>query len=260
MKTILDMPASEYHAHEAVSNSLISKILKSPAHARAYLDGATDEQTPAMAFGTAFHMAVLEPVRFAESYSVFDMDGRTKEGKAAKQAMLDSGQTIISATDWDTIQGMCVSILRNPTASSLLTDGVSESSYFWTDKDTGLECKCRPDFQSNGTPYIVDLKSTEDASPAGFARSIAAYGYHRQAAHYMAGTGAEKFYFVAVEKKAPFAVAVYELDALALDQGWREVRRALDYWKDCTTAQMFPGYQEEIVTLGLPTWAMKEDV
>jgi hypothetical protein len=76
----------------------------------------------------------------------------------------------------------------------------------------------------------------------------------------MAGTGAEKFYFVAVEKKAPFAVAVYELDALALDQGWREVRRALDYWKDCTTAQMFPGYQEEIVTLGLPTWAMKEDV
>jgi hypothetical protein len=53
---------------------------------------------------------------------------------------------------------------------------------------------------------------------------------------------------------------VYELDALALDQGWREVRRALDYWSDCTTAQMFPGYQEDIVTLSLPNWAMKEDV
>ena len=251
------MESAAYHAHKAVSNSLISKILKSPAHARAYLDGTTNEQTPAMVFGTAFHMAVLEPLKFNGQYSVFDMDGRTKEGKAAKQAMLDAGQTIISSADWDTIQGMCASILRHPIASALLTDGVSELSYFWTDEDTGIECKCRPD-SING--HIVDLKSTEDASPEGFSRSVAGYGYHRQAAHYMAGTGADSFYFVAVEKKAPFAVAVYELDALALDQGRRDVRRALDYWKDCTTADMFPGYQEEIVTLGLPMWAIKEDI
>ncbi len=258
MSEILRIPAAEYHAIAAVSNSLISRILKSPAHARAYLDGATDEQTPAMAFGTAFHMAALELEKFYADYALFEMDGRTKEGKAAKQAIIDAGQTIISKSDYDTIEGMCAAIMQHPTASALLEGGEAESSYIWTDHDTGLDCKCRPD--SIKGHVIVDLKSTEDASPAGFARSVAAYGYHRQAAHYMAGTQAEHFYFVAVEKKAPFAVAVYELDALALDQGWREVRRALDYWNDCTTAQMFPGYQEEIVTLGLPTWAMKEDV
>ena len=79
---------------------------------------------------------------------------------------------------------------------------------------TGLQCKCRPDWISADGGILVDLKTTEDASPREFQRSIAKWRYHVQAGWYMAGieaaygTRPSGFIFIAVEKKPPFAVGV----------------------------------------------------
>lgn len=254
--TIKQMTNAEYHADPAISNSLISKILKSPAHAKAYLEFG-QEQTAAMAFGSAFHCQVLEPDKFNDEYAVFEGDKRTKEGKAKFQELTDAGKTIITQKDYDTIWAMNQSIYSNDEARALLAQGVAEQSVFWTDKATGLECKCRPDWWDEKT--IVDLKSCDDASPAGFARSVVQYGYHRQAAHYLAGTGAERFVFIAVEKSAPYAIGVYVLDDAALDEGWFKVVHALGYWAACKETGFYPAYQDEIVTLSLPAWAITGD-
>jgi hypothetical protein len=56
----LDMPAEKYHAVDALSKSMMTKILKSPAHYRAALD-EHQEPTKSMQMGTAIHTAVLEP-------------------------------------------------------------------------------------------------------------------------------------------------------------------------------------------------------
>jgi len=247
---------AEYHDHEAISNSLITKILKSPAHAKAYLDGFK-ETTPAMAFGSAFHSCVLEPEKFNEDYAVFEGDKRKKEDKARFEEMVASGKTIITADDFNTITNMATAINDHDIARALLANGLPEQSVFWTDKITGMECKCRPDWWDNDT--LVDLKTTDDASPSGFARSVATYGYHTQAAHYMAGTGASRFVFIAVEKKPPYAIGVYVLDDVALDEGWRKVVHAIGYWKACCEIGTYPSYQDEIVTLSLPRWAITGD-
>lgn len=255
MNIIHDMPNAEYHAHSAVSKSLLDKIAKTPAHARAYLDGQREQPTAAMNFGTALHTCVLEPQRFAEEYVVFEGDRRTKEGKARYEEIQSRGASIISLADADAISAMTMAVRNHPIANALLQDGIAEASVFWKHPPTGLECKCRPDWWRQADSTVVDLKTCEDASPAGFARSVAQYRYHVQAAHYMVGTQAKRFMFIAIEKKAPYAVAVYELDTDALTIGHQARDRDLERFASCVEFNLWPGYPAEIQTIALPKWA-----
>lgn len=249
-----NLPSADYHAHPAISKSLLDKVAKSPLHAKAYLDGAVEPPTAAMQFGTALHTAVLEPDRYAAEYAFWEGDRRTKDGKAAYEALLASGKSIISRDDNDVISAMSVSIRQHPVAGSLLTGGLVEHSVFWQHKNVA-ECKARPDYWLKDAGIVVDLKTTEDASPAGFARSIAAYRYHVQAVHYLAGTQAGRFIFIAIEKKAPYAVGVYELDADALALGHALRERDIEQYVSCAEFDTWPGYSPEIQTITLPKWA-----
>lgn len=69
---LLSMAAEEYHRNkDAVGHSSLVRIMRSPAHFQEYVTHPP-EPTPAMAFGTAVHSAVLEPAAFASDYAVFD--------------------------------------------------------------------------------------------------------------------------------------------------------------------------------------------
>ena len=101
----------------------------------------------------------------------------------------------------------------------------------------------------------MDLKTTTDASPKGFAKSVASFRYHVQAAHYLAAGLFDKFIFIAVEKEAPYAVACYELDADALTEGQRLRGRDLQRIANCRAMAAWPGYGDELQTISLPGWA-----
>jgi exodeoxyribonuclease VIII len=107
---------------------------------------------------------------------------------------------------------------------------------------------------------LVDLKTTEDASPRGFAKSIAQWRYQVQAAWYMdgveqaTGTRPEQFLFVCVEKKAPYAVAVYAADAEMIAAGAQTAARDLDVLATCKAANAWPGYSDQIEPISLPPW------
>ncbi len=263
MNIIENMPSADYHAHPAVSNSLLSQVAKSPLHARAYLDGVRQKQTAAMSFGSLFHTLVLEPHLFHAQYATFSGDRRTKEGKALYAEIEASGKTVISVEDNVTAAFMANAINNHPAASALLkregfSKGLAEASVFWTDDEFGVQCKCRPDlWRDDG--IVVDLKTTDDASLDGFSRSIATYRYHVQAAHYMAGTGAKRFVFVAVEKKAPYAVAVYELDAVALEVGRMLRQSDLMTYAECLRSNTWPGYSTDVTPISIPAWAYPKD-
>jgi exodeoxyribonuclease VIII len=114
-----------------------------------------------------------------------------------------------------------------------------------------------------GLPLIVDLKSTEDASAEGFAKSAWNFRYWVQAAWYVDGieqaTGQrpDAFVFAAFEKSAPYACAFYFADEAMLDMGRREYRRLLRVLADCTAADRWPGYTTDVMPLGVPAWALK---
>ena len=99
------------------------------------------------------------------------------------------------------------------------------------------------------------MKTTEDASPRGFQNSLAKFRYHVQAAWYLRGLeGAEEFVFIAVEKKPPYLVAVYQASAAVIAAGVRAADINLSNLSECRKKNHWPGYSEAIETIDLPKW------
>jgi len=264
----LPLDIGDYHRHSAVSKSHLDQIARSPLHYWArYLDPnrVDPESTPAMAIGSALHTHVLELDTWDQRYVTMPegIDRRTKQGKAEWEAFnaASSGRTVLSKTDAELVMRMARAIYAHPAAAFLLQrPGQAEQTYLWTDEATGLECKCRPDWMTTDGQLIVDLKTTEDASPAGFRKSVANFRYHVQAAWYLDGleraTGKrpEQFIFVCVEKKPPHAVAVYAASAEMVATGAITAEADLARLALCKEAGDWPGYSNQIEVIDLPPW------
>lgn len=253
---------ADYHGHSAVSKSHLDKLAKSPAHYwAAYLDPdrVTPEPTLAMVLGTALHTAVLEPELWDATIAVPPQafDRRTKAGKELALAFEQesAGKLVLTPEDGDRIRRMADAVHKHP-ASSFLLDlpGLREASYFWTDEDTGIECKCRPDWHSTDRRLVVDVKTTEDASPRGFQQSVAKWRYHVQSAWYSRPLGAEQFLFICVEKTPPYCVAVYAVTPAMFAAGARVADRDLALLAECRKSGRWPGYSDEIQPIDLPKW------
>ena len=255
----------DYHKGPGTSKSQLDQFAKSPAH---YLASLTTprKETPAMRIGSIFHGLVLEPERVKIAVAP-QCDKRTKEGKATWEAFCieNAGAEIVTADEGEMLNGMVASVRAHPAASRLLSGpGIAEGSCWWHDERSGELCRCRPDFYRQDLGIIVDLKSTEDASPESFARSIAKYGYHRQNAMYVDGvesaTGdfVKGFVFVVTEKAAPYCTAVYSLDMQGVEAGRVEYKRLLLDLADCKAAKKFTGYSDRIETISMPAWSIKE--
>lgn len=176
---------------------------------------------------------------------------------------------VLDGDTWEQVNAMRNAVMDHPMASRLLSaPGRAELSVYWNDPVTGVLCRCRPDFWRDDG-IIVDLKSTEDASPEGFAKSIANWRYDVQDPYYIDGINlmrdqagrhdiakAKAFIFIAVEKKFPHAVGVYMLDNESREVGRAKYRAALDTYAACERDNVFPGYGDKIQTISLPAWQL----
>lgn len=256
---------AEYHAADGISKSDLDLIHKSPAHYKAHYKAARHEDTPALKLGTAIHTLVLEPARFVAEYDFIEGDRRTKAVKDAIKDAEAAGKIILTKEEFDAVSGMRDSFFKNKIAATLIDGATIEHSVF-SELD-GVRVKCRPDGWSTEKGVLFDLKSTEDASPEGFARTVAKYRYHVQDAFYRhvvaSATNCDaddlSFIFIAVEKKPPFAVALYTLDELAKLQGWVSAREDLRTFREASERDNWPGYSPKIETLALPRWAVESD-
>lgn len=221
-----------------------------------------------MRFGTAVHTAVLEPETLTDRYVVVPdgVDRRTKLGKEiweGLQAEAEAkGAALISNDDFQKVLRIQSSSRTHPMSQRLLSEGEAEVSVFWEDEETGVLCKCRPDWLMGGeNPAILDLKTTVDASPNGFMKSAYSYRYHVQAAWYLDGIQAamgvkpDVFMFLAVEKEYPFASAFYYADDAMIEAGRAEYRKLLRLYAECDRTDQWPGYELKLQPLSLPRWA-----
>jgi exodeoxyribonuclease VIII len=273
----LDM--ADYHAdHVHVSRSVLVDLLRSPAHCYAlHYDPARpprEAPTEAMVLGTLTHTATLEPEHFATRHPIAPKcDRRTTIGKAdwaAFCATLEPGQEPADPVQAALAQAMAKSLRANTAIANLLFNpGEAEVSAYWVDEDTGVPCRVRPDWVNfcQAGDILFDVKTTIDASPAGFSKTVVNMAYDFQAAFY--ADGWEKasgrkvlgFVFGAVEKKWPFACAPYMLSEEDLDRARRKYKRALATLAECRASGVWPGYVaagDTVNLLQLPAWATKE--
>lgn len=264
------MPPERYHADPALGNSGISKVLQSPYHywaANINPSRPPSKPSPAMLAGTLAHTMILERDKFAERYIVRP-DGlklSTKDGKAWADAV-PSGVTIIDAEDYSNAEQQMRAVFdQQPDVAEMIVASGSqvEVSAFWTDSETGLACKCRPDAVAvtGGKAVLIDIKTARSVAPRDFSRSIWDFGYHRQAAWYSRGFSAAsgievaQFIFLAVTSAYPFVAAAYVLDDDSLQQGSDECDVALQLLVECHRDNKWPTHMSGIQPIGLPPYA-----
>lgn len=266
---LLDVPAEDYHRRElGVASNSVLKLLrdKSPAHYRAWVDTEDEAETPALLFGRAYHCRVLEPERYGREFVVLPDFGdmRSSKNRAVRDEWLADrpGVTVVAAEDAERIEAMHAALMAHPVAAGIMRAGHSEVTMRWVDEQTGVLCKARADWWVPGK-FFMDLKTTLDASPAGFARSVASFGYHVQHAHYCDGARAcgqpvGNYLILAQEKEPPYVAAVYHIDAAAEVRGFELRERGLQQMADCLRTDTWPGYGTGITELSLPAWALKD--
>ena len=257
----------EYHDRPEIGSSDLKTILNCP---RKYVAETLRAETKSKRRGSLIHTLVLEPDRLHEDYVIVDVGSRNaKKYKEAVEKNSD-GHAVVLAHEVVEAQAIADNVLSSD-AWGMLTRGieprwiVSESSIFW--EEGGVVQKCRPDLlikdaHESGLWTCVDLKTTRDASPAGFAKSVVQYGYDLSAAHYTqgirsAGIEIEAFVLLAVETTEPYVVQGYVLGPDALERG--DYLRSLALQKFARLDEECPeGYcQYPIDDLIMPAWSMR---
>lgn len=289
-KTNITMKTDENEAYHRdltrISKSKLDVIAKSPLHFWAkFLDPNRVPEPPTEwgTTGNAVHTAILEPHKFDRRFVVMPENAPKKPTSAqinAKNPSADTvtaiewyarfheankGKSILSAEDYRDVRGMQDAVFKHPAAMALLVtdDIIAEETIEFDEPHTGEPCKLRRDAFNKRYGLTLDLKTTENASPSEFARSVNSYRYHVQDAFYTDGHLAKfgentnGFVFIAVEKKAPYAVAVYQLTNRAVQLGRELYIRDINTYQECRRTGIWRGYSDEVEPLDLPQWAYR---
>lgn len=257
-----DLSFVDYHNDSAVGSSTLKTIIsKSPAHAKVRSSISKEVAD----FGTAVHCAILEPEKFEKTILRGPDNRRGKQWSDPAAEAEINGQVLLTSGDYDEVLEARDGVYRCATAKELLSRKLAaERSLFWTDRETGIRLKARPDLITTDG-LIVDVKTTKSAHPESFMRDVLSYGYHIQEAHYTDGAFATHegnfivhgFVFLAIEKQEPWASAVYRLDAASVREGLNIRNMALMKYKQCVDVNHWPAYDEGIKELRIPDFGFK---
>jgi len=265
---VAHMTFADYLGLPGVSQSMLNKINESPF---ALQQWEQREQTPAMKLGSATGCAILEPELFLQQYWRRTVNGSTKEGKAEKARHED--KVLLPPAEWAKCVGMKKAIWERGHAISLRVrrillaarecDGI-ENSLFVADEENALWKKGRPDIWLPDQKILADIKTTKSARKHSFRRSIRTYGYHRQAAWYIAlcnalGFEVDHYFLVCIESSTPHEIFIYHLGERSLKLGQQECERLYARYVKCLAENHWPPAQEKAEDIDLEEWAFMQE-
>jgi hypothetical protein len=256
-----------YHGHQgSLSQSGAKVILRSPRHFKHYLEHPVYKTV--FDFGTAAHALVLG---VGAEITVHEYDAEavkspkaTNAWKAQQAAVRAAGGVLLLPDEYATVQAMADELSGHTMAARLLSDGEAEVSAFAVDEPTGVLRRARFDWL--GPAVLSDYKTAVSSDPNEFLRAAVKLKYHMQAAWYLDLAAqldhpAPAFAFIVQEKEPPYVVTVIELPEELVDRGRDLNRRALERFRDCTDAGLWPGYIADhlVATPAAPAWAFRDE-
>lgn len=257
-----NVPNDIYHSSEGYSNSFLTAMLRSPAHA---MSRGKWKSTRNMEIGSAFHSSTLEPELYKRDYKIVECDARTSA--LYKQACKDHPSALVlTLAESETVKGMTAGVYRNPKLRDIIEQpGKAEVAYFAVDPDTGLTIKCKFDWLTD-SGICLDIKKTQDARMYKFSQSINTYMYHMQDAFYRhvfrcaTGEDLQEFYFGAVEEQKPHASNRWRLGPESRKKGDALFREALTTLAICIDRGEFPAYPDDgDDEIEIPAYAFDQD-
>ena len=258
------LPDAAYHQRTELSSTGARRLLDSPARFRYWADNQQPSK-PAFDLGTAAHSKILGVgagvIEYPEAHLTPSGNASTKaatvEWEAEQRA---KGLTLISASDARRVDAMAEAVLANPDARAIL-ERLRQRELTIIQEIDGVPVRARFDLYDEDE--AADLKSGRDASPSGFNRSIANYGYFIQRRFYddinhaETGLRLERFPLIIVESSAPYMVGVYDLDFMYDEKAGELCKKARDLYRECTETGVWPGYAR--TTLTAPSWVVYAD-
>jgi hypothetical protein len=248
----------DYLRLDCISNSYLSRLAITPAHAK-----IKEDDTKSLSTGRMIHTFVLEGATgFAKRYKIAEkMNRNTKVWKELAKEAEKEGREAIQEHDFKLIEAVSHSILGYPDIEEMLL-GEVEQTVIWETPE-GILCKARPDVMQSTTGTLFDLKTTKDAGD--FVRAVCNYGYDRQAVHYLRGVNAvspflfTKFVFLAVELKPPYRVQDYDLEPEFLASSEADLDNLIQIELGCIARDEWPNHTLDYhgghrKTLECPTW------
>jgi hypothetical protein len=207
-----DLTQAQHRALPHVSNTDLSDL-------KASILGQLRRPNPvALAFGSHFHTAVLEPGQYQ----------RTDE----------------RGIKWPDLETLARQLRRQRYCRDLLYRGQAEQSYTAIHTASGVGVKLRPDLlvrsRAGRQLTLIDFKTTSAPDLAHFLATIEKYDYDRQAALYLDVLGATRFLIIGVQKKAPYQVWRVELTAMPglIEQGRKKYGRLLRAYAERSITQV----------------------
>lgn len=248
----------QYLAAPGLQSSALKELaLRTPAH---YFHRIHNPRTttPAMEFGTKVHAALLENAPLIVRP---DFDRRTKEGKAGflEFQQLHANSLFVTEDEAQKVGAMRESVFALEGVGEAIAHGFVERSGYGNLR--GHAVKIRPDILHNGVIY--DLKTTTNAAPDSFAREVVNFGYHIQAALYLAIANviepgcASEYRWIAVEKEGPNCASLFVASEDFIQIGMVAVVEALTKLAACTASKEWIGYPLAPVELAPPAWATR---
>lgn len=264
---VVDMPAEEYHQHPALSSSGARKLL--PPSCPALFKHERDHGQPTkrvFEIGTAAHKTVL-----GVGPKLVLVDADRWDTKAIKERLVEiraAGDIPLKRPEFEQVEAMAKALREHPYAGALFDPdrgGRAEQNLFWTDKETGVDCRARVDWlpaTRRGRLILPDYKSADKVDRESIDKALHNYGYAMQAPWYLDAITAlglaenVGFLFVAQMKTPPYLVTVAEVDAESLQIGRDYNRRAREVFAECTATGRWPGFSDDNpIVVGLPGYA-----
>lgn len=270
-----DVDIERYHNEEicvshSVSSTGVRHALKCPFKywGNSHLaPGREKTDTDALRFGKAIAFMMSDPDAFMAKVKVFVDFKITKEENRSELARewREQGGLAIRQTEYDKMREMlAVASQDRNFRNAYGGEGNTEATLIYKDRETGLYVRARPDWLPISRQIIPDYKTTQDAEPDEFSRSIARYRYHVQAAILAEATKANfghwpRVIYTPQEKEYPYAVSVVPLDDTAIAFGRMLLRKGLRTIADCLDRNVWPQYtSDEPKTVGLPAYELKK--
>lgn len=232
-----DMSFDDYRGAEGCNASTLKTLVKDD-YARVLIPRPA---TDAMRFGSAAHMALLEPELVSGSMNVMPVcDRRTKAGKELYNSFVEAhGDDYVTQAEYDQVMGMCKALrIPGSDAELLLSHHEFKTEVSVFGEVGGSTAKCRFDGLILSAGVGFDYKTARSANPREFIWDCRKMGYDLQAAWYidvMASIGhtIEQFIFLAQEKTAPYLCSVigFSADGEFVQKGREKYLAALDKYR-----------------------------
>ncbi len=279
---VFQMDEDQYRAIEAVSQSeLRTMLLGTP---RDLWLNRQRKQAPNeyQAFGTLFHMAILESEKFSQSVACEPdrlPDGR-KAGIGDKDSFINRNTTewkefigrwrednkqrmLVEAKDFHLLMKMMKATHSHPKATDIIRNSSKEQKTLWTCDWTGEKCKGAADLTGLD---LADLKSTKCKTPGEFMNDCYRKLVHLQMGFYDVGFGKaglsfDNHYLIGVEKdleKEEVGCFVVRMEKNLLERGIEVAKRAMELYSKCQTSKKWPGHETKVYDWTIPPWDLVE--